>query len=283
MNFFKKLVKPAFLFVVFWPNIVFADDIGINSARLIQLSDTSYLLEADFSQQVIMDFEMPIFPERFELSYPEYEDKSGWITIRTIAVTSGQALNSKDEILLPWRRNGISLTVQWLDGTIHQGLFLRSMDGIHVPLNLLMSTKKTIRELTLESFIIGLKHTRFGYIHLLLILALVFFLPKRQIIPALVVYAFGQASSMLLFELGLHGFDLLYIDLLILFLVIALTVSSIKKIAFNYRNLVLFIIGLLHGLSVGTEIKSLDLPLELELVFLFICNLTIDLEERRVG
>ncbi len=82
---------------------------------------------------------------------------------------------------------------------------------------------------------------------------------------------------MLLFELGIPGFDLLYVDLLILLLVVALVVSAIKKITFNYLGLLLFIIGLMHGLSVGNELTVLDLPLELELAALFISNLTIDL------
>jgi hypothetical protein len=276
MNFIKRLFS-TILLIVIYNNVALADDVGINSARLIQLTDTSYQFETDFSQLVIMDFEMPIFPERFTLSAPEFEEEAGYYSIKIIAATSGPALNNKDEILLPWRRNGVGLTVKWLDGTIQQGLYMRSMDGIHLPVSDLMSTEKTLGEVVWESVSIGLNHFRFAYIHLFLIIALIILLPKRKLFLSLVFYAFGQALSMLLFELGFAGFDLLYVDLLILSLVVALVVSVIKKLTFNYLVLLLFIIGLLHGLSVGNELTALDLPLEFELAAIFICNFTIDL------
>jgi hypothetical protein len=277
MTFLKRVFIAFVLIFIFGSNVAIADDVGINSARLIQLSDSSYLFETEFSQQLAIEYELPVFPERFTVTYPEVEEKFGWLTIKTTFTTSGQGLNSKDEIILPWRRNGVSLTVQWLDGTIHQGLFLRSLDGIHLPMDLLMSTEKSIGEATLEGFKIGLDHFRFGFIHFFLIIALVLFLPRRRLFVTLLYYAFGQASSMLLFELGVPAFDLLFIDLFILLLVVALVVLAIKKRAFNYLGLLLFAVGLLHGLSVGDELKVLNLPMQLELVALFVINFTIDL------
>ena len=277
MDFLKKLSKSALFFLVFFTNTVFADDIGINAVRLIQLSDSTYIFQTDFTQQVIYDFEIPIFPDRFQVSKPEFVDKAGLFTITLNVSTSGRPLNSKDVILLPWRRNGVSMTAKWLDGTIYQGLFLRTIEGIRIPIDLLKQNKKTTAEVIEESIALGLKHIRFSYIHLFLIISLVFFLPKRKLINAVLVYAFGQAMSMLFFELGLPGFDLLFIDLLLLFLVIALAVKAIKDSAFNYLYLLLFGIGLLHGLSLGNELKVLELPMDLALVSLFICHLTIDL------
>ena len=277
MKFLKKLFLSGLLFIAFCTNNAFADDIGINAVRLIQLSDSTYVFETDFAQKIVYDFEIPIFPERFKVSQPEFLDKAGLFTIKLNVSTSGRPLNSKDVILLPWRRNGVSVTVRWLDGTISQGLFLRTIEGISIPINQLKQNTKTTAEVIKESIALGLNHIRFSYIHILLVLALALFLPKKKLLKALVIYAFGQAMSMLFFELGFSGFDLLFIDLLILFLVIALAVKSIKDSSFNYLNLLLFGIGLLHGLSLGNELKALELPMDLALVSLFICHITIDL------
>ncbi len=277
MKFFKKLFLSGVLVIAFCTNNAFADDIGINAVRLIQLSDSTYVFETDFTQQIVYDFEIPIFPERFQVSQPEFLDKAGLFTIKLNVSTSGRPLNSKDVILLPWRRNGVSVTVRWLDGTISQGLFLRTIEGISIPISLLKQNTKTTTEVIRESIALGLKHISFSYIHILLVFALVLFLPKKKLLKALVIYTFGQAMSMLFFELGFPGFDLLFIDLLILFLVIALAVKAIKDSAFNYLNLLLFGIGLLHGLSLGNELKVLELPMDLALVSLFICHITIDL------
>lgn len=276
MTFLKKSFRFYLLFFVFASNVALADDVGINSVRLIQLSDTSYLFETEFLQAVVVDYELPIFPERFIVSDPKAENQSGLITIKNMITTSGEPLNTKDEILLPWRRNGIGLTVQWLDGTIRQGLFLRTIDGIHIPIHVLMSSEKTPSEVIIESFEIGWNQLKFGYVHLLLILALVFFLPRRKLLTSLVYYAYGSGLSMILVEFGLTGFDLLFIDLLILLIVIAIVVTSIKNSTFKYLKLLLLVVGILHGLSVGNELVVLNLPLESKLLALFICNLTID-------
>jgi hypothetical protein len=277
MILLKRIFLPIILTFLLWSNVARADDVGINSVRLIQLSDTSYLFETDFTAQVAMDFVLPVLPERFTVSYPVFEEKLGWITIKTTITTSDRGLNNKDEILLPWRRNGASVTAKWLDGTIHQGLFLRSMDGIHLPMDLLMTTEESIGEVSWEGVTLGLDHFRFGYIHLLLIIALVLLLPGRKLFVKLAYYTFGQALSMLLHELGVPGFDLLFIDLFILFLAVTAVATAIKKREFNYLGLLLFMVGLLHGLSVGDELKALNLPMKWELMALFAFNVTIDL------
>ena len=100
MNIFKKLFQPVLLILFFWTNMVFADDIGINAARLTQLSDSTYLFEADFSQLVISDFDIPVFPDRFHVSDPEFINNMGLITIKIKISTSGEPLNEKDKILL---------------------------------------------------------------------------------------------------------------------------------------------------------------------------------------
>ena len=276
MTFLKRPLQLFLIFFIFSSNLAFADDVGINSARLIQLSDTSYLFETEFLQAVVVDYELPVFPERFSVSAPEAENQSGLITIKNMITTSGEPLNSKDEILLPWRRNGIGLTVQWLDGTLSQGLFLREMDGIRIPINTLMPSEKSFTELISESFSIGLNHLKFGYLHFLLVLALVMFLPRRKLLITLIYYVLGSGLSIILVEFGLPGFDLLYIDLLILLIVVALSITSLKNSTFKYLSLLMSATGLLHGLSVANELSLLKLPLESKLLALFVCNLTID-------
>ena len=115
-----KFTRYFFLFILFQSISIngIADDVGITSARLIQISDSSYSFEADATVQFITLITKPVFPDRFQVSKLEYTDKSGWILIKAIATTSGDPLNPDDEIVLPWLRNGVSLTVQWKDGTM---------------------------------------------------------------------------------------------------------------------------------------------------------------------
>jgi len=178
-------------------------------------------------------------------------------------------LSSKDEILLPWARNGADLTSQWLDGSIRKGLFIRSLESIHVPLRLLMPSETTTRELLNEHIYSGLKHFAFNWIHILLVLVLVLLLPFKQLFNALVYYALGEACSLILADFGLSGFNILFVDILGLLLIFLLAYVALKqKPARSYIPL-LFLFGLLHGLAYAQELSVLGLGSNQKLQALF--------------
>jgi hypothetical protein len=140
----------ALVLVVVGPTMGLADDVGITKARLIQHSETRYVIEADVTQALAWAIKAPIFPDRFQVSELEYLTQSGWIVVQATATTNGEPLAPQDEILLPWMRNGVALTAQWLDGSVQQGLFLRSLEGIHVPLRVLMPSDTSLRDVCLD-------------------------------------------------------------------------------------------------------------------------------------
>ena len=195
-----------------------ADDTGITSARLIQVSDNTYIFEVDAIQSVLWAIKAPVFPDRFTVSQMEYSNKAGWIVGRVTASTSGEELNHQDKILLPWARKGVSLTVQWIDGTLERGFFKRSLEGIQIPMSVLIQAEKTDLEISSESFVLGLQHIGFGFIHILLVIALFLILPGSLVFISLLCYAFGQGLSLVLIEFGVPGIDFLFIEILILLL-----------------------------------------------------------------
>ena len=79
---------------------VSADDPGITKVRLIQETDTSYIFELDIARQFLWTIKAPILPDRFRISDPQYEDQSGWITMKAKITTADESLSPKDEILL---------------------------------------------------------------------------------------------------------------------------------------------------------------------------------------
>lgn len=266
----------ALLSVALMPR-AYADDIGITSVRLIQVSDTSYLLEADLNQALLWSIKVPVFPERFTVSDLEYTNNAGWIVASVRVTTSGEPLNYKDEIFLPWMRNGISLAAQWLDGELGKGFFRRSLDGIHIPLSAIMPVEKTDGEIAKESFALGIDHISFGFIHLLLVLALFAYSQGRSVLQYLLWYVYGQGTSLILIELGLPGFDLMFTELLLLLMVFALAVIVVRGKRFNYLAVLLLFLGLLHGLSVSQEMVVLKPVFNQKLIAVFMFDLAIDL------
>jgi len=266
----------VFSVLLFSASNVLSDDVGITKARLIQTSETRYVVEADITQALVWAIKAPIFPDRFQVSELEYINQSGWIVVQATATTSGEPLSIKDELLLPWMRNGASMTVQWFDGSIQQGLFLRSLEGIHIPMRMLVPATQSLGEVMREHFFIGVRHLLFNGIHILLIVVLVLLAPSRNLFRYLLYYTFGQAAAMVLADLGFPGFDLLFTDLLGLILVFLLAVAVTRKMDTTQFLPLLFLFGLLHGLSYAHEMAVLELAPDQKLPALFMFNLGVD-------
>ncbi len=253
-----------------------ADDVGITKARLIQKAEKSYVLEADTTQMLVWAIKAPIFPDRFHVSKLEYVNQAGWIVVQATATTAGEPLSERDEILLPWMRNGAALTAQWLDGSVHQGLFLRSLEGIRVPMRTLMPSTQSLQDLCTEHFTRGLGHLRFKWLHLLFVGAVALLAPTRELLTILLYYSFGQACSLVLAEIGLPGFDLLFVDILGGLLVLMMAHAAVRNRSARPYLPLLFLFGLLHGLSYAKECSLLDLGSGQKLPALFMFNVAVD-------
>lgn len=256
--------------------VAFADDVGITKARLIQKSEKSYLIEADVNRALVWAIRAPIFPDRFKVSEVEFINQSGWIVVQATATTEGEPLSDRDRILLPWMRNGASLTAQWQDGTIRQGLFLRSLEGIHVPLKLLMDVKHSLPEVCREHFKVGFQHVSFNGIHLLFAAAIYLVFPAAKAFTALGYYTFGQALSLVMNDLGVPGFELLFVDVLGLVLVLMFVLSRYRNNSPRSFLVLAAVYGLLHGLAYAQGLKSLELSSAQQAPALFMFNLGID-------
>ena len=265
------------LILIFSPSVVIADDVGITKGRLIQTSERTYVLEVDITQALVWAIKAPIFPDRFQVSKLEYINQAGWIVVQATATTTGEPLSARDEILLPWMRNGAALTVQWLDGSVHQALFLRSLEGIHVPMRMLIPSSQSLREFCIDHFTFGLKHLTFKWVHLLFVGILALLAPSRELFKILLYFSFGQACSLILADVGFPGFDLLFADILGTLLVLMLAHAAVRHRSVRPYLALVFLYGLLHGLAYAQECSLLELRLDQKVPALFMFNAAVDI------
>jgi hypothetical protein len=274
----KVTSRLLFLWILLIPcTSAWADDPGITKVRLIQESDTSYIFELDIAAQYLWTLAPPILPEGFQVSDPEYEDQSGWITVKAKITTPGRSFTPADEMILPWQRAGVDITVQWKDGHTFKGLYNRTLEGIHIPMSELMPFSKTTWEVLWESFSSGLLHLPFKLIHPLLVFMLVWAFPSFRVFRYLLVISLGQMTALVLSELGMPGPDLLFADLLLILLIFLIAISRTYKIRFRYPGLIFFLSGIMHTLSLMNELPVSDLePIQrIQAVFAF--NVAMDL------
>lgn len=273
----RQLILAALFLILLAAQDALADDVGITKARLIQETEKSYVLEADLTQVLVWAIKAPIFPDRFQVSKLDYINQAGWIVVQATATTAGEPLSARDEILLPWMRNGASLTVQWLDGSVHQGLFLRSLEGIRVPMKLLMPSTQPLSEVCIEHFTLGLKHLTFKWVHLLFVGALALLAPTRELFKILLYFSFGQAGSLVLADVGVPGLDLLFVDILGALLALMLAHAAVQDRSPGPYLPLVFLYGLLHGLAYAQACSFLGLGLDQKTPALFVFNAAMDL------
>ena len=259
------------------------DDPGITKVRLIQQTDTVYLFEADVPRNILSSIQAPLFPERFRISNFEYSDQSGWITLRMTISTSGAPLSKDEEIVLPWLRNGVDFTVQWQDGSTFKGLFNRSLNGIHVPMNEVMPTVKSTREVVEEGFLLGLNHMGFKLIHIFLVFVLAWNFSSKRTLQLLLWYTLGQAFSMIFVELKVFPLDLLFSELLIVWAIFIIAYSSAYQKEMRYAWIMLLACGLIHGLSFAHEISGTLSGTIQRVQSLFAFNLATDFSHFLLG
>ena len=278
----RSKFKSVLLFLIFFisfsaPNLLRADDPGITKIRLIQESDTLYIFEFDIAQSLLNTIKDPILPERFKFEIQNVENNSGWLTITAHLVTKGAPFNPNDEIILPWKRNGVDITIKWSDETVYKGLFKRSLDGIHIPLNKLMLVQKTTKEVVSESALVGFNHIFFKGVHFLLILVLVLVFSAPKVFKYLLFQSLGIMAAMFLVSFDTIYFSFPYVEILYLLVSLLLAYSFVYKLTFRYLPVLLLIIGLLHGISFNNETEALDLDSVQKSQALLSFNIVLDL------
>ncbi|MBK3517803.1 HupE/UreJ family protein [Carboxylicivirga marina] len=279
-------LRPILLLIVifcFSSPELYADDPGIAKVRLIQKSDTTYIFEVDIPQVFLGSFKEPILPQGFNISTPSREFQSEWVTLKAEISSSNRGFEAEDVLLLPWARNAVDITAQWLDGKTFKGFFTRTLNGIHVPLNQIMEVQYSTTDLLKTYFVTGLKHYGFKWIHVLFVLCLVLAMPNRKAYRMLLYFALGQMTAMLLAEMRIIGFELLFGDLVVLLLVIYTSYHLYRAKKAPYLPALIFFTALIHGLSFGNELQTENLLMTQRIQAMFAFNLAIDLGNYSLG
>jgi hypothetical protein len=151
-----------------------ADDVGVTAARLLELEDGSYAIEADVSPLQVAALRPPVVPERFtSAGRPSYRRVGVGLVVRYQFRGSGKALEPSEVLLLPWARSAVLLTARWRDGTVHRAMFPRGPAGIRVSVAMLRPKPERSRiEVARHHVGLGLSRLSSSVVHLLLVLGL---------------------------------------------------------------------------------------------------------------
>jgi hypothetical protein len=233
--------------------VAFADNVGIVNVRLIELDDNQYVLEANASPVMIAGLRNPVIPMRFTLEpKPQYIRQPGQVTIRYV-FRDQESLNANDILILPWSFTAAFVTAQWKDGSSHNGLFTRGIEGIRVPIRFLQQVVQTNSEMIYEFGWLGINYSMSAWCLWLLIAAIALCNSWRTIYTLIGLFIAGHVCSVVVGDFDLVSFPSVIGESLICFFVVLFIRDRLKScrtgsdLSVKKYSLSLLVLGFLHG------------------------------------
>jgi hypothetical protein len=245
----QSAIVAALLAVPAMPAV--ADDVGITSARLLELADGGYAIEADVSPRMVAALRAPIVPERFtRIEKPSYRRVGVGLVVRYEFGGSDTPLRAGDVLVLPWARSAVLLTTRWRDGTAQRAMFPRGPTGIRVPIEALRPIERSRPAVARQHLGAALEGAGANFIRLLVILALVAAASGWRAVRLALVFAAGHALSMVALDLGIPAVPAMPVEGALAVGVILLARSVFRDDGARLWPLVLML-GLIDGLGIA--------------------------------
>lgn len=253
-----------------------ADDVGVTPARLVELEDGSYVLEADVSPPQIAALRPPVVPERFRLTErPSYRRVGMGLVVRYTFGGSATALEAGDVLLLPWARSAVLLTARWRNGEVHRALLPRGAAGIRVPIEALKPVERAAMATARHALFAGLDWDTRTLLRLLLALGIVAAARGWQSMRLALTYAAGHAIAMLAQDLGIPS-----LPQALAAGALGIGVALLARAAWrNDRERLwplLLMLGLIDGLGLVEQVEGLGHRADEVIAALFGATLSID-------
>ncbi len=256
-------------------NSAAAHDIGVSQASLIEQENGRYTLNVQTGPGLLSLFAAPVLPEHCALiGNPRGIQSPGGLSYE---FSCTPALTATDSLILPWRRDGIMLSVSWLDGSEVQRLFSHDAGNISVPLEQLQASSGDWIDVEERYTSLGIEHILMGIDHLLFVLAL-WLIVRGPWMLLKTITAFTVAHSLTLgmATLGLVNISPRPVEAAIALSIVFLCTEIVHAhrgrigMTFRYPWVVAFVFGLLHGLGFAGALTAIGLAQgEIPLALLF--------------
>jgi len=269
----KSLLLTLLLWMTFDP--VIAHDIGVSQASLVEQDNNIYQLTVQAGRSMNALFSSPVLPKQCQpVGIPRGIRHPGQLKFE---FSCEQKLTAKDIIDLPWRRDGVMLSVTWSDGTAVKRLFSYESGNIRIPLAELQASSGSWLDVAKRYTKLGIEHILLGIDHLLFVLALLLIVRGRwMLVKTITAFTIAHSITLSLATLGFVYVPSRPVEAVIALSIVFLCIEIIHAqrgkigITFHYPWIVAFTFGLLHGLGFASALSEIGLAhAEIPLALLF--------------
>ena len=254
---------------------VIAHDIGITQTELLEQENHHYKLSAQIGAALSYLYPPPGLPDHCQfVGNPRGTQGAGG---KTFEFQCDGGLTATDTLELTWQRDGVVLTVHWLDGSKAKRLFRSEAGAISVPLIELQAGSGSWFEGAKRYTALGIEHILLGIDHLLFVLALLLLVRGTwMLVKTITAFTIAHSITLGLATLGFVHVPPLPVEAAIALSIVFLCAEIIHaqrgqvRLTFQYPWVVAFAFGLLHGLGFAGALAEIGLPQsEIPLALLF--------------
>lgn len=271
----SRVVYVVLLIYMICVPTAFAHTLGVDKADLIEMRDGSYQLVSRVPPRLQALITPPSLPRQCE---PKGNPRGsrGDYEVR-FSFNCDTPLTAEDEIVLPWQREGVMMTVTWW-GEAPVTEFAGKQDGV-ITLRLVEFLAGSGSSLAAAKRYtkLGIEHILIGIDHLLFVLALLFIVGGGwRLVKTVTAFTIAHSITLGLATLGYIQVAGAPVEAAIALSIVFLCVEIVHArqgragITFTYPWIVAFSFGLLHGLGFAGALSAIGLPpSEIPLALLF--------------
>lgn len=255
----------AFLSILLSADFAGAHTLGVDKGELVEKGDGAYSLVSKVPQRLAHLITTIRLPERCGLQGNPTGER-GTYEVR-FSFKCARPLTADDTIFLPWKREGIMLTVNWLDAEPVTRFTRREGEVIPVVLAEYLAGSGSLWAMARRYTRLGFEHILEGVDHLLFVFGLLLLVGGGwRLVKTITAFTVAHSITLALATFGIVNVPPRPVEAAIALSIVFLAVeiihaargrSGLTKI---YPWIVAFGFGLLHGLGFAGALADIGLP-----------------------
>lgn len=259
-----------------------AHTLGVDPADMTEMADGSYHLVSRVPQRLAMFIATPELPDRCAFEGSPLGTRGDY-EVRFI-FRCASPLVAGDALVLPWKREGAMLTVNWRDGEPVTRFVAREAASITINLSEFQAGSGSFLQGATRYMLLGIEHILEGLDHLLFVLALLFIVQSGwKLVQTITAFTVAHSITLAMATLGYIEMPSAPVEASIALSIVFLCSEILHArrgragITFSYPWIVAFSFGLLHGLGFAGALNEVGLPpTEIPVALLFF-NIGVEL------
>ncbi len=259
-----------------------AHTLGVDKGSLIEKPDGLYHLVSIVPTNLAPAITTPELPANCQFE-GEPRGRRGQYEVR-FEFRCSERLTADDVIMLPWKREGVLLTVYWQNAEPVTRFAGREGPVITINLVEYLAGSGSFFNAAKRYTVLGVEHILEGIDHLLFVFALLLVVSSGWVlIKTITAFTVAHSITLGLATLGYLSMPVAPVEAAIALSIVFLCVEILRarsgrsSLTFRYPWLVAFAFGLLHGLGFAGALAAIGLPpSEIPIALLFF-NLGVEI------